>query len=116
MRLKRLLESINQFNADRLDFYISTPKADKNLLEKALGKNGYIWIADEDIVAANPHADLEKYKAMHGGLSQQIIKSEFWRLGFSENYLCLDSDSLFIRNFYKSDFLSSSGVPYTVLH
>ncbi|WP_255534222.1 DUF6492 family protein [Polynucleobacter sp. AP-Feld-500C-C5] len=116
LRLKRLLGSINQFNADRLNFYISTPKADKNLLEKSLGKNGYIWVADDDIVAANPDADLEKYKAMHGGLSQQIIKSEFWRLGFSENYLCLDSDSLFIRNFYKSDFLSSDGVPYTVLH
>ncbi|ANI98855.1 hypothetical protein A8O14_01330 [Polynucleobacter wuianus] len=116
LRLKRLLESINQFNSDRLDFYISTPKADKNLLEESLGKNGYIWIADEEIVAANPHADLEKYKAMPGSLSQQIIKSEFWRLGFSENYLCLDSDSFFIRTFYKSDFLSSDGVPYTVLH
>ncbi len=116
LRLTRLLESVNQFNIDRLDFYISTPKADKDLLEKSLGKNGYIWVADEDIVAANPKADLEKYHAMPGGLSQQIIKSEFWRLGFAENYLCLDSDGLFIRDFYKSDFLSSDGVPYTVLH
>ena len=116
LRLTRLLESVNQFNIDRLDFYISTPKADKDLLEKLLGKNGYIWVADEDIVAANPRVDFAKYQAMPGGLSQQIIKSEFWRLGFAENYLCLDSDSLFIRNFYKSDFLSTDGVPYTVLH
>jgi hypothetical protein len=116
LRLKRLLESVNQFNIDRLDFYISTPKADKDLLEKLLDKNSYVWVADEDIVAANPKADFAKYQAMPGGLSQQIIKSEFWRLGFAENYLCLDSDSFFIRNFYKSDFLSSNGVPYTVLH
>jgi hypothetical protein len=116
LRLKRLLETIRQFNVDNLDFYISTPKLDKDLLEKVLGRDGYIWVADEDIVAANPKADFEKYLAMPGGLSQQIIKSEFWRLGFSENYLCLDSDSLFIRNFYKSDFLSSDGEPYTVLH
>jgi hypothetical protein len=116
LRLKRLLESVNQFNADRLDFYISTPKADKDLLEKILGKNGYIWVADEDIVTANPKVDFEKYQAMSGGLSQQIIKSEFWRLGFAENYLCLDSDSLFIRKFHKSEFLTSDGVPYTVLH
>jgi hypothetical protein len=53
---------------------------------------------------------------MPGGLSQQIVKSEFWRLGLAENYLCLDSDSLFIRDFHKSDFLSVDGVPYTVLH
>lgn len=116
LRLKRLLESVKQFNVDQLDFYISTPKADKALLEQVLGVGGYVWVADEDIVAANPKSDFAKYQAMPGGLSQQIIKSEFWRLGFSENYLCLDSDSLFIRNFYKSDFLSNDGVPYTVLH
>jgi hypothetical protein len=116
LRLKRLLESINQFNADHLDFYISTPSPDQGLLEEILGQDGYIWIADEDIVVANPNADFSKYQAMSGGLSQQIIKSEFWRLGLAENYLCLDSDSLFIRNFYKSDFLSNDGVPYTVIH
>ena len=116
LRLKRLLESINQFNIEHIDFYISTPRSDKDLLEKFLGKDGYIWVADEDVVAANPHADFAKYQAMPGGLSQQIIKSEFWRLRYAENYLCLDSDCLFIRNFYKSDFLSNNGVPYTVLH
>jgi hypothetical protein len=116
LRLKRLLESINQFNADHLDFYISTPNADKDLLEKTLGRDGYIWVADEDIVSANPNADIAKYKDMPGRLSQQIIKSEFWRLMYAENYLCLDSDSLFIRNFYKADFLSVDGTPYTVIH
>ena len=116
LRLKRLLESVNQFNADHLDFYISTPKVDKDLLEKTLGRDGYFWVADEDIIAANPHADFAKYHAMPGGLSQQIIKSEFWRLRYAENYLCLDSDCLFIRNFFKSDFLANDGMPYTVLH
>lgn len=116
LRLKRLLNSVERFNVDRLPFYISTPKADKALLIEVLGSKGYIWVADEDIVAANPRANIEKYQAMPGGLSQQIVKSEFWRLGYAENYLCLDSDSLFIRNFQKSDFLSVDGVPYTVLH
>ena len=116
LRLKRLLNSVERFNVDLLPFYISTPKADKALLIEVLGNKGYIWVADEDIVAANPRANFEKYQSMPGGLSQQIVKSEFWRLGISENYLCLDSDSLFIRDFYKADFLSEDGVPYTVLH
>ena len=116
LRLRRLLNSVERFNVDQLPFYISTPKADKALLTEVLGSKGYIWVADEDIVAANPRANFEKYQAMPGGLSQQIVKSEFWRLGYAENYLCLDSDSLFIRNFQKSDFLSVDGVPYTVLH
>lgn len=116
LRLKRLLSSISQYNADQLDFYISTPKSERVLLEKVLGAQGYIWISDEEIVSANPKADFSKYQAMPGSLSQQIIKAEFWRLGLAQNYLCLDSDSLFIRKFYKSDFLSGDGIPYTVFH
>lgn len=116
LRLKRLLSSIEKFNADHIPFYISTPLADKELLQEVLGCDGYVWVADEDIVAANPKANFEIYQAMSGGLSQQIVKSEFWRLGLAENYLCIDSDSLFIRDFYKADFVSADGVPYTVLH
>ena len=117
LRLKRLLVSVEQFNADRLPFYISTPKADKATLEEILGDAGnYLWVADEDIVSANPRASLEKYQSMPGGLSQAIVKSEFWRLGFAVNYLCLDSDCVFIRPFKHSDFMGSDGVPFTVLH
>ena len=116
LRLKRLLISIDQYNADQIPFYISTPKADRELLITAIGNEGYQWIADEEIVAANPKADFQKHLTMPGALSQQIIKSEFWRLKFSENYLCLDSDSIFIKDFVRSDFLTTEGFPYTVLH
>ena len=117
LRLKRLLSSIGQFNQDKLPFYISTPRADQDLLIQTLGNQGnYVWIADEDIVAANPDASLEKYQAMPGGLSQAIVKSEFWRLGLAKNYLCLDSDCVFIQPFFIADFMGSDGVPFTVLH
>jgi hypothetical protein len=116
LRLKRLLASIHRFNADGLPFYISTPIADHELLIQIVGQEGYHWVADEEIVRANAQADFAAYQAMPGGLSQQIIKSEFWRLGLTENYLCLDSDSLFIRPFYRPDFMAVDGNPYTVLH
>lgn len=116
LRLKRLLASIDQYNVDQIPFYISTSKSEKELLQEVLGTEGYYWVADEDIISANPRANLIQYQAMPGGLSQQIVKAEFWRLGFSENYLCLDSDSKFIRDFRKSDFVSSDNLPYTVLH
>ncbi len=86
------------------------------MVEEVLGKDSYLWVADEEIVAANPRASFDQYQAMPGGLSQQIIKAEFWRLGLAENYLCLDSDSKFIRDFRKADFVSNDNVPYTVLH
>ena len=117
LRLQRLLSSVEQYNIDQIPFYISTPLVDKGLLDEVLGnKASYVWIADENIVAANPKAVFEKYKAMPGGLSQAIVKSEFWRLKISENYLCLDSDCVFIRPFSKADFLTSDGIPFTVLH
>lgn len=116
LRLNRLLASIDRYNIDQIPFYISTPRSDKALLEETLGVIGYFWVADEEIVSANPMAKLSQYQDMPGRLSQQIVKAEFWRLGFSENYLCLDSDSKFIRDFQQSDFVIDGNVPYTVLH
>jgi hypothetical protein len=116
VRLKRLLSSIEEFNQGNLPFYISTPQHERALLEEVIGKVGYQWVSDQSIVAANPRANMAQYEAMPGSLSQQIVKSEFWRLGLAENYLCLDSDCLFIRPFTAADFLSVDGTPYTVLH
>ncbi|MBU3590754.1 hypothetical protein ICN11_01795 [Polynucleobacter sp. 78F-HAINBA] len=116
LRLKRLLESVKRHNVDHIPFYISTPASEKALLEEVIGKVDYDWVADEEIVATNPRADLVKYREMPGGLSQQIVKAEFWRLGLAENYLCLDSDSKFVRDFKQSDFVTDANVPYTVLH
>ena len=116
IRLKRLLESIKLHNQQRIPFYISTPESEKGLLDQILGLDGYIWVADEDIVTSNPKADLMRYREMSGGVSQQVVKAEFWRLGLCQNYLCLDSDSKFIRDFHQSDFVTSDNVPYTVLH
>jgi hypothetical protein len=116
LRLKRLLSSIEEFNQGNLPFCISTPQRERALLEEVIGKVGYQWVSDESIVAANPRANMAQYEAMPGSLSQQIVKSEFWRLGLAENYLCLDSDCLFIRPFTAADFLSVDGTPYTVLH
>jgi len=117
LRVERLLASIKKFNANDIPVYISTPVNEHDLLIEILGEEkSYTWVSDEDIVSANPNADIKKYNAMAGGLSQAIVKAEFWRLGISENYLCIDSDSIFIRDFYKTDFLSDEGPPFTILH
>lgn len=117
LRLRRLLESIQRFNQDKIDFYISTPESEKDLLDKALLDAGdYLWVSDESIIFSNPRADLERYKKMPGRLSQQIVKAEFWRLKLCTNYVCLDSDSVFIKDFEKKDFINFEGNPYTVLH
>jgi hypothetical protein len=116
LRLKRLLQSISQYNCDRIPFYISTPQADHDLLVQLIGSEGYQWVSDESIIQANTSVPAGIEKGKSGSLTQQIIKSEFWRLGLCENYVCLDSDCLFIKNFYRSDFLADDGNPYTVIY
>ena len=116
LRAKRLVDSVERFNADRLGFFISVPNDDRQLFEDLIGKQRCEWISDEEIVSANPAASIERMYKTPGTISQQVVKSEFWRLGIADSYVCLDSDSMFIRNFKRSDFISTKGIPYTVIH
>lgn len=117
LRVKRLLESVSKHNIESIPFYISTPEEDRDALFSLVGENnGFKWVSDESIVQANPRAPKDIQKIRPGGIAQQVIKSEFWRLGITNNYLCIDSDSIFIRDFAKADFLAPDGFPYTVLH
>ena len=115
-RIQRLWLSVQRFNRDRIPLYISVPETDRPLFEHTLGTpEGLIWVSDEDIVRANPRADLTYYRTWDGRLSQQVVKSEFWRYSGCDSYLCLDSESEFIHDFYRADFLDPRGNPYTVM-
>ena len=117
LRLKRLLESIQKYNVDQILFYISTPQDQFEELQNILGSSeGYQWVSDESIIAANPRVVPGIEKTRNGSLAQQAIKSEFWRLGISENYVCLDSDCVFIKEFGRKHFIASDGTPYTVIY
>lgn len=116
LRLKRLLKSISQHNLDQIPFYISTPAADRELLIELVGSQGYEWVSDESIIDANPLAPSGIVNTKSGSLAQQVVKSEFWRLGLCANYVCLDSDCIFIKDFKQSDFLAADGHPYTVIY
>lgn len=116
LRVNRLVASIERFNVEKIRFYVSVPEADRNLFHKQIGTGRCEWISDEEIAAANPAVKVERMYGIPGNVVQQIIKSEFWRLGLAENYLCLDSDLKFIREFRRSDFLAPDGNPYTVIH
>lgn len=115
-RAYRMAESVHRFNTDNIPLYISVPASDLNQFKQCFGNISCHFIADEEI--------LEKSRQVYGQLPilfppyllQQLMKLEFWRMGFCENYLWLDSDSYFIRNFSRSDFLHDEICPYTVQH
>ena len=119
-RAKILLNSVDEFNKDRIPFYISTPTEDiqlfKNVLGSPIGKTEtigeyerYKLITDEEVCG-------EKYE--QSWVTQQTIKSSFWKLGICHNYVMIDSDSYFIKPFYVRDFIvdEENHIPYTVMH
>ncbi len=114
-RLVRLAKSILRFNSEHLPFYVSVPQAELPLFREHLGSPGVELLADEDILRASPRIDVEQVRSMPGSVSQQVVKSEFWRLGLSQAYVCLDSDAVFIRRFGQADFMTPDGSPYTML-
>jgi hypothetical protein len=104
-RVVNLVESIHKFNADKIPVYISVPSQDVTLFHQVSG-NGVTIIEDEDIYDGNAP----------GWIQQQIVKSNFWKLELCENYVCIDSDSYFIKDFYITDFMYDDETPYTVIH
>ncbi len=115
-RTCRLAQSIVNFNTEKIPFYVSTPREDFDLFREHLSGLNVNLIDDDSIIRANPGIDAQKLARLPGGQSQQIIKSEFWRLGLSDSYVCLDSDSFFIRPFDKREFLSADGTPFTIIN
>jgi len=116
LRVKRMVDSIEACNADDMPVFISVPGGDRQLFLNQIGSGRCVWLSDEEIVAANPALSWSSIQEMDPRKSQQVVKSEFWRLHNCSAYLCLDSDSVFIRKFRTADFMAADGVPYTTLH
>jgi hypothetical protein len=114
-RVLRLMASIGRFNSSQIPVYISVPEADLALFREHLRGSQAHLLSDESILQASPRIDAAQVARMNGAIAQQVVKSEFWRLGLSQAYVCLDSDAVFIRPFDAQDFLASDGYPYTVL-
>ena len=115
-RTVKLAESICKHNKAHIPFYISVPAEDVDLFKTHLAEFDALIFDEKDIFKANPKLDTQKLYSIRGGLRQQVIKSEFWRLGISENYLVLDSDCIFIRDFDETDFIALGDTPYSVIH
>jgi hypothetical protein len=114
-RVVRLAQSVLRFNREKLPFYISVTRSELPLFREHLQGMEVELLADEDILGASPRIDATQVQNMPGAVSQQVVKAEFWRMGYSTAYLCLDSDALFIRPFGIADFLAPDSTPYTMM-
>jgi len=106
-RFKVLLKSIATFNSENIPLYVSVPKEDKQLFldETDLPKSSLI--VDEEVISKTLESTWT---------TQQVVKASVYNLGICDNYLMIDSDSYFIKQFKYNDFLYTPEIPYTVVH
>jgi len=105
-RLKVSIDSIKTHNKDNIPYYVSVPASELMLFRNSIDCSYVNLVSDEEIYVVTNQS----------WITQQIVKSSFWKLGVCENYVMLDSDSYFIKDFYTSDFMYNENTPYTVMH
>jgi len=109
---ERLLASFARHNPTGLHLYCVVPPADLPLFEPFAGE--HVTVLDEAPFAR--HLVHEPVAGLRPGyVNQEIVKLAFHELGLAENYFCVDSDAVFIRDIFESDFIAPDGNPYTVL-
>lgn len=104
---KQLIETTSQHNKDNIPVYLSIPKSQENIFKDNIDTTLCNIIFDEDIIKG----DLNQ-----NWFTQQLVKMKFSETGLCNNYLWIDADSYFIKDFYIFDFMFDEKTPYTTIH
>ena len=115
--VERLIKSYDRFNVDEIKMVLMCPNSDLEEFKKLVTKNIFLY---EEETLAKYLVDEEEYNEINttssrGYFNQSILKLCFWELGFFENYFCVDSEVVFIKDFYFDDFMFDDSLPYTFL-
>lgn len=105
-RAKRCIKSLIKHNKDDIPIYLLIKKEEELTFRTILADIKVNIVYDED-VTTTPN--------LPGWLYQQIIKSQFWVTGLAENYVTVDSDVVFFKDYYISDFMFDDTTPYIVM-
>jgi len=110
--VRRLIASLERHNADEVPAFLVVPESDLALFGEFT--SGAVTVLSEKVFEAHlTDTPLAGFSA--GYINQEIIKMCFWEAGLVDNYLCLDSDAEFIRDFNVEDFMFDSQTPFTFL-
>lgn len=115
-RAERLVKSIREYNRDNIPLYLIVPPEDLSAFKDKLGLEDIAYFVDSDILDLTMSCSKMEEISLPPVIMQQIVKSEFWRLGIAENFLIIDSDSYFIKDFTIKDFMFNEDTPYTIMN
>jgi hypothetical protein len=109
---ERLVESFNRFNPELLQMFIVVPEPDVERF--SLFESDTITVLSESLLGQHL-VEHEVANIRPGYINQEIVKLSFWELGLTENYFCVDSECVFVRDLSLKDFMHDQHLPYTVL-
>jgi len=109
---ERFIESFKRYAMEEIPLYVVVPDADMADFELVVGELGIVL---PESLWADQLVDYPIHGNNPGYVNQEIIKLAFAEKGFLRNYLCADSEAVFIRPFGVSDFMDPSGVPYSFI-
>ena len=97
--------------------FVSVPEAEMSMFSRFCDGKSSFLLSDESYAGEFLSGPSRTIGTLSSGyIDQEICKLNFYRTGVCGNYLCLDADCVFIRDFRISDFMAEKSVPYTVLH
>lgn len=110
---RRLVDSFARHNPESLTLHCVVPAADLPSFSSLAG--GCIHLhAEEELVGDHlVHAPVGDLRV--GYANQEIVKLAFWETGLAENYFCIDSDAVILRDIGAADFMRDETTPYSVL-
>lgn len=110
---KKLFKTLISHNADNIPVLVSVPKSDVPMFLDIVG--GQATILTDESYAGDYFTKKSHWGLPLGYINQEICKLSFWETKIAENYLFVDSDAYFIRDFKRSDFMADANTPYSVL-
>ncbi len=111
--VEKLVPSFERFNKDNIPMYLVAPDVDLPTFRRFENKN--LTVLSEESITPHQVRDTSVFGYSPGYINQQIIKLAFWEMQLCENYFCMDSDGVFIRDFFLADFMYDTQIPYTIL-
>ena len=109
----RLLDSTSKHNRDRISVFISVPADDVVAFQNLSRRFADVSVLPDDHFGIQT-PDQNMWGMAPGYILQQVIKLNVQTLAEARNYLILDSDTYFIRDFETKDFIAPDGTGLTV--
>jgi hypothetical protein len=107
---QRFLESFLQYATEPIPLYVVVPDRDIPAFTEVFANHATVL---PESLWADQLVDYPIHGNNPGYINQEIIKLAFAEHGYLSNYLCADSEAVFIRPFSSHDFIDPTGVPYS---